>query len=596
MTRSAVLPAGTSLPSSLRVTRRGFLGGAGAAGLATTLPLSVLADAAGAAPPDADQGVLLVVFLRGGNDSLNTFGPFDSGIYQDQRQGLAVQPSQGLSAGGGHWWHPSLSYVRQRWQQGDVAVLPGVGEPDNDHSHFSSTTTWMSGRPLGENRSTGWLGRWLDLQGDDVLGASVDGGTAKQIKGIEPRVIGVSRSSGNLLPSGSREQAGNTSLWRHNHGALNDMGNQYGGALRIAAEFSGKQRPLYAEGVHRNSDRFAADLERAADLLNLGLGVRVISATLSGFDTHSDQADRHAEKLLSLDLGIRGFFDTLLPALHGQTTVLVISEFRRRLRRNNSLGTDHGSAGMAMAIGQRVKGGLKGAYPSLTDLTRRGDLKFNTDFRSLYTTVAQRWLATDGVALLGTSHDELDLFIGGPAGTGVAGFLDVDGSSFYAGALRWAAAAGVVTGSTPTTFEPGRNMTRGEFATVMWRSAGSPAPGRGSAFHDVSASAYYAEAVAWMVEQGITTGTSRTEFSPDRSLTRGEAATLLWRARGRPVRATVQQFDDVPGGRFYSDAVNWMAADGITTGTSPTRFSPHDPVDRAQAVTFLWRDAGEPAV
>lgn len=596
MTRSAVLPAGTPLPTSLRVSRRGFLGGASAAGLATALPLSVLADAAGAAPPADDQGVLLVVFLRGGNDSLNTFGPFDNGTYNDQRLSLAIPASQGLSAGGGHWWHPSLSYVRQRWQQGDVAVLPGIGEPGNDHSHFSSTTTWMSGRPLGENRSTGWLGRWLDTQGDDVLGASVDGGTAKQIKGIEPRVIGVSRSSGNLLPSGSREQAGNVSLWRHNHGALSEMGNSYGDALRVAAEFSGKQRPLYTNGVQRSSDRFAADLERAAHLLNLGLGVRVISATLGGFDTHADQFDRHGAKLLSLDLGIRGFFDTLLPALHGQTTVLVLSEFGRRVRRNSSLGTDHGSAGLAMAIGQQVKGGLKGAYPSLTDLTRRGDLKYNTDFRSLYTTVAQQWLATDGAKLLGSTHNEIDLFVGGPAGTGVAGFLDVDGSSFYAGALRWATATGVVKGSTPTTFEPRRNMTRGEFATVMWRAAGSPAPTRAATFHDVPANRYFAEAIAWMVEKGITTGTSRTEFSPDRPLTRGEVATLLWRSRGRPARASVQQFDDVAGGRFYSDAVSWMAADGITTGTSPTRFSPNDPVDRAQAVTFLWRNAGEPAV
>ncbi len=576
-------------------SRRGFIGGVGASGLAATLPLTVLAEAAGAAPPDPDQGILLVVFLRGGNDSLNTLGPFNDGTYRDQRLSLAQSPSAATSAGGNLWFHPSLPYLRHRYLQGDVAVLPAIGEPNDDHSHFSSTTTWMTGRLLGENRSLGWLGRWLDDQADDVLGATVSGSTARHVKGTKQKVIGVPRSSGNLLPTSSRYQLGNQTLWRHNGGALSEMGNQFGDALRVAAQFSNSQRPLYAEGVVRSSDRFAADLERAAHVLNLGLGVRIVSATLGGFDTHSDQGPRHADKLTSLDLGIQGFFNTLLPALHGQTSVLVVSEFGRRIRRNNSLGTDHGSAGMAFLIGSRVKGGLAAPYPSLTDVTRRGDLKYSQDFRSLYTTVAQRWLATDGTQLLGASFPEFDLFEGGPRGTGVAGFLDVDGSMYYAGALTWAAGTGVVAGTSPTTFDPHRKITRAEFATIVWRSAGEPAPARPSGFHDIPRGAFCEDAVAWMVEAGITTGTSATHFTPNRTLTRGEAATLLWRWRGRPARVASHTFDDVPPGRYFTDAVRWMAAEGITTGTRPRQFSPHDPVDRAQAVTFLWREAGQPS-
>lgn len=580
---------------TLTLTRRGFLGASGATGLAATLPLSVLADAAGAAPPGPDKGIVLSIFLRGGNDGINTLGPFDSGVYRDQRLGLAIDPATGHDAAPGLWFHPALPYLHSRWQQGHVAAIPGIGEPNDDHSHFSSTTTWMSGRLRGENQSTGWLGRWLDDQTGEVLGASVDGGTARQIRGVDSSVVGVSRSQSNLLPTGSREQVTNRALRRHTGGGLSAMGDAFGTALGDASRFSTQQLPLYAEGTQRSEDRFAADLERAADLLNLGLGVRAVSATLSGFDTHSDQGPRHTDKLTSLDAGLRGFFDTLLPALHGQTIVLVVSEFGRRLRRNNSQGTDHGSAGCAFVIGERVKGGMIGAYPSLTDLTRRGDLRFNTDFRSLYATVVDEWLAADPDAILGPSPGRLDLLRGGPAGTGVAGFLDVDRSRYYAGALAWASTTGVVNGTSPTTFHPNRPMTRAEFATIVWRYAGEPAPSRPSRFADVPAGSFYSDAVAWMVEEGITTGTSATTFHPDRTLTRAECATLLWRFRGRPDRVAPRPFSDVGAGRFYTEAVAWMSAEGITTGTSPTMFSPHDPLDRAQAVTFLHREAGSPS-
>ena len=577
---------------SLNLTRRGFLGASGATGLAATLPLSVLAQAAGAAPPGPDDGIVLTIFLRGGNDSLNTFGPFGDSTYNDQRLGLAISPGEGHDAGGGLYFHPSLRYLHQRWQAGDVAAIPGIGEPNNDRSHFSSTSTWMSGVLPGGNQSTGWMGRWLDTQESHVLGASVDGGTPKQIRGVSASVVGVSRSQSNLLPTGSREQTTNTALRRHNGGGLSAMGDAFGSALGDASRFSTDQLPLYAEGVERSDDRFTADLQRAAHLLNLGLGVRCISASLGGFDTHSDQAPRHAEQLASLDGGIQAFFETLLPSLLGQTTVVVVSEFGRRLRRNNSNGTDHGSGGCAFVIGQKVRGGLIGGYPSLTDVTRRGDLKFGVDFRSLYATVLDTWLDADPDQILGGAAPGTlsNLFVGGPSGTGLGGFLDVDASRYYAGALAWAVSNGVVNGTSPTTFHPHRAMTRAEFATVMWRAAGEPSPAGGNPFRDVPNGTWFTDAVVWMVEQGITTGTSATTFDPERTLTRGECATFMWRNRGKPSAASVQNFSDVAAGRFYADAVGWMSAEGITTGTSPTTFSPHDPVDRAQAVTFLHRE------
>ena len=576
---------------SLSLSRRGFLGASGATGLASTLPLSTLAKAAGAAPLGPDQGIALVVFLRRGNDSLNTFGPFDNDIYRDNRLGLAIDPASSLDAGGDLYFHPSLQYLHARWQAGDVAALPAIGQPDLDRSHFSSTTTWMSGKLAGENQSTGWLGRWLDTQGDEVLGASVDGRNPRQIRGVSSKIVGVSRNSNNLLPTRNRDQVTNASLRHHDLGGLSPMGNAFGESLANATRFSEQLRPLYGDGIVRSNIPFAADLERAAHLLNLGLGVRCVSATLGGFDTHSDQAPRHAERLAELDAGLQGFFQTLSPSLHGQTAVVIVSEFGRRLRRNNSEGTDHGTGGCAFVIGSQVQGGLVGPYPSLTNITRRGDLKYSIDFRDLYATVISQWLDGDPEQILGGGLGQLDLFERTPASGGVAGFLDVDRSRYYAGAIEWAAESGIVNGTSPTTFTPHRPMTRGEFATVLWRRAGEPQPERPTSFNDVPSTSFYNDAVAWMVEQGITTGTGPSTFHPNRTLTRGECATFLWRWRGRPSRSSTRRFDDVSPCRFYTEAVSWMSAEGITTGTSPSTFSPSDPLDRAQAITFLYRDA-----
>ena len=223
-------------------------------------------------------------------------------------------------------------------------------------------------------------------------------------------------------------------------------------------------------------------------------------------------------------------------------------------------------------LGKRVNGGLHGAYPSLHDLDRRGDIKFTTEFRQVYSDVAETWLNTDPVQLLSGSYSGLDLFESGPMGTGIVGFLDVDSGRYYAGALRWAAANGIITGTTSVTFEPDRAMTRAEFATILHRHAGLPTPAGTNAFSDVPSGTWFYDAVRWMIGEGITTGTSPTTFHPNRSVTRGEAAAFIWRMVGRPTRSGNTGFVDVPAGRFYTDAVRWMALEGITTGTTPTTF------------------------
>ncbi|MCI9443099.1 MAG: leucine-rich repeat protein [Oscillospiraceae bacterium] len=169
-------------------------------------------------------------------------------------------------------------------------------------------------------------------------------------------------------------------------------------------------------------------------------------------------------------------------------------------------------------------------------------------------------------------------------------FTDVAKDAYYYDAVRWAVAQGITTGAAATTFAPGEPCTRGQVVTFLWRAAGSPSPqGSGSPFLDVKPGAYYYDAVLWAVEQGITSGTSATAFSPDETVTRGQTAAFLYRAAGSPAVSGSNPFADVDSGAYYADAVRWAAAQGIASGTSDTMFSPDDACTRAHIVTFLYR-------
>ena len=163
-------------------------------------------------------------------------------------------------------------------------------------------------------------------------------------------------------------------------------------------------------------------------------------------------------------------------------------------------------------------------------------------------------------------------------------FVDVPANAYFADAVKWAVDKGV----TDTMFGPYESCTRAQIVTFLWRAAGSPEPKTASSFTDVSASAYYAKAVAWAIENGITNGMTATEFAPDATCTRGQSVTFLYRALGKKVESSAN-FTDVKSDAFYADAVNWAVASDVTNGTSNTTFSPNADCTRAEIVTFLYR-------
>ena len=175
--------------------------------------------------------------------------------------------------------------------------------------------------------------------------------------------------------------------------------------------------------------------------------------------------------------------------------------------------------------------------------------------------------------------------------TGV--FVDVAEGSYYEEAIDWAVEKGITNGVSSNMFAPNDPCTRAQIVTFLWRAAGSPAPKSMSSFTDVPADAFYAKAVAWAVENGITSGTGESKFSPNSACTRAQAVTFLYRASGNPAVSGSAEFSDVATNAYYADAVAWAAKKGITTGIGGGLFGSDNDCTRGQIVTFLWRAMAE---
>jgi uncharacterized protein (DUF1501 family) len=401
------------------VTRRRFLGGTLATvGAATVVP-TWLAEAAGAATPvAATDGIVVIVTLGGGNDGLNTLTPIagtNRSQYEQLRGAIALPAASLLPAEGDLGFNPALTRLAARYAQGKVAVVQGTGQTNTlDLSHFTSMGTVMAGT-ASSTRTTGWLGRYLDgvTEWDSGLrGVSLGTTMPLHLVGTRAKVTGMP-SDGNVWgadTSASWERSAHDAV-RAMAGAATGLGAMADRSATVqkdavdqAAVIGGVLQPAPTVGG------FAGELTLAARLLNAGLGTRVVAATIGGWDTHAGQLNMQAERLGQLDVAIEAFFQELRPEVAAQTAMVVVSEFGRRASVNGSQGTDHGSAGHMLVIGDKVRGGLHGAYPSLTALDSSGSLVPTVDFRSVYATVVERWLAGDANAIVGGSYERLDLF------------------------------------------------------------------------------------------------------------------------------------------------------------------------------------------
>ena len=196
----------------------------------------------------------------------------------------------------------------------------------------------------------------------------------------------------------------------------------------------------------------------------------------------------------------------------------------------------------------------------------------------------------DGYADMSAAEILADLFGDAETQPSQKGFNDVKPGDYFYDAVNWAVEKGITTGTSATTFSPNASCTRAQIVTFLWRASGSPEPKTASnPFTDVAANAYYCKAVLWAVENGITTGTSATTFSPDSPCTRAQGVTFLWRANGRKAASAAASFTDVASDAYYAPAVAWAAEQNVTGGVGNGLFSPDTTCTRAQNVSMLYR-------
>jgi uncharacterized protein (DUF1501 family) len=395
----------------LHLSRRRFLQGSLAAGASAALLPTWLAEMAGAAPLGANDGVLVLVQLGGGNDGLNTVVPFGDSAYYAKRGGVSIAAKDVLAIGNGVGLHPRLTWLKSQFDAGRVAVVQGVGETNADLSHFTATARWMSGDGTEGATGTGWAGRFLDGVPDAPLTGVVVGSSLPLVlRGRNRRATALPMSFDAVIDPGHKDdwvrRSADCIRGMAAYGsALGPWGDALVGAGRSAVDLTGTTKGLYNPKLA--SGPLAQQMDLCARIVNAGVGTRVLHTSLGSFDHHAGLPGAHAQKLGELDAGLKAFFDRLSPALASRTTVVTYSEFGRRVQANQSQGTDHGTASVLFAMGAAVKGGLYGAAPSLTALDRSGNLVPTVDYRSVYTTVLDTWLRADAKGLLSAGYENL---------------------------------------------------------------------------------------------------------------------------------------------------------------------------------------------
>jgi uncharacterized protein (DUF1501 family) len=412
--------------------RREFLGMGAASfsyvSLAGGMPGLFARVAEASAQADANDHALVVVELAGGNDGLNTVIPFEDPLYYRNRRTLALPRKDIISLDDRVGLHPRMKALGELYREGQVAVVQGVGYPDPNRSHFRSMEIWHTASTEPTAPGTGWLGRYLDvwqpsppvaMPSDFPCGLALTDALpqALQAQRVAVPVVAQLDSLGEadgaqvaLLrklstggPGGSATAAGPAAFLRRQADTLYRTADR----LKAAAE---KARPMPA--IEYPEGNLGEQLRRAAQILDADLGVRVLFVSLDGFDTHAHQAEEHGNLLEMLSRSLAAFHrDLAARKLSDRVLVMVFSEFGRRVDENASLGTDHGAASCMFLVGEQVKGGLAGQYPSLETLGD-GDLIHNTDFRSVYATLLDGWLGCKAEAVLGKAFSTLDLIAG----------------------------------------------------------------------------------------------------------------------------------------------------------------------------------------
>ncbi|MCH8831792.1 MAG: DUF1501 domain-containing protein [Chloroflexi bacterium] len=368
--------------------------------------------------------VLAVFSLSGGNDFMNTVIPYTNPLYRDYRPTLAVAEDQVIPINDELAFHPAMASLKKYWDEGKLAIILGVGYPHPSLSHFRSMDIWATCEP-DELGLTGWLGsviQEIDPKAENVLtGVNFGRGLPRSMAkdGVPVASVGDLSSYGLLTDieeTGQRDQAldlfGRMYSPVLGRGVVNDYIRRTGLEAMAGADILGTAPGKYSSTVEYGNSAVGGYLKDMVQVHNAGFGTRVLftTAPYNIFDTHANQAVGHSNLLMDISNNIDCFM-TDLREQHISDNVMLFfySEFGRRAMDNGS-GTDHGTGGVAFALGEHVKGGIYGEYPSLElgKLEDGGNLQHNVDFRSAYSTILERWMGMDAKPIVGGTYEQLD--------------------------------------------------------------------------------------------------------------------------------------------------------------------------------------------
>lgn len=378
---------------------------------------------------DSAQRILVVIQLSGGNDGLNTVIPIRDDEYRKRRPKLAISKESAISLPQDLAFHPALKGLSGLLEQGHFSIVQGVGYPTPNRSHFESMDIWHTCSTKEQRGRTGWLGRCLDYRATSSTNPSQPTGNQSPTNdslalhlGAEVQPLALASLKNHVPSLSSIEQfrfqatgamASDIPKASPANKQDNDLLDFVSGTTVSALTASRRIEEALAKDKSKNDfpdSGLGNKLEVVGRLIKAGFETSIYYVTLDGFDTHAQQPNAHSALLTQWSEALTAFVNYLSASGDlARTLVMTFSEFGRRVAENASEGTDHGAAAPIFFAGDKLQSPIIGQHPSLTDLDD-GDLKFQTDFRSVYATVLEDWLGCPAEIGIGKDYEKISLF------------------------------------------------------------------------------------------------------------------------------------------------------------------------------------------
>ncbi len=388
--------------------RRNFLKTSGLLSLAPLVP-GFVNSLSTAATAETDQRILVVIEMSGGNDGINTLVPHRDDEYRKRRPKLALDSSTLHSINDSMGLHGSMTACKQLFDDGQLAIINGVGYPNPNRSHFESMAIWHRGLCDQKRESgAGWLGHAMDMARKKGQ-TSMDGyfigreAVSEAMIGRRAQVAALSRLADLQLD----QSVGLVGTAVPDDDIAAFVQRQVADSYSMARQMEAKVKDTDSVGFPNS--QLGQQMRLVSRLIKSKSPARVYYTTQGGYDTHSTQLQQHAELLEELSASLKAFTDDMSKSGIGdRVVVLAFSEFGRRVNENGTFGTDHGTAGPVFLAGSPVNGGLLGETTNLTDL-EDGDVKTQFDFRQIYASLLDNWLEINSTDVVGDAFEHLDI-------------------------------------------------------------------------------------------------------------------------------------------------------------------------------------------